>query len=207
MADDGNGTRLLGQAVEALLDDEGITEAEVARRIGSPAATITAWRRGTFRRLPCREHLAKFSELVGAGYLETLTAALYDIGYLAADEAAAVLAALDDAGDGDLTSSGMVNDGSPRLVKCDPTRGNLVDGTVLYYDPREDGAYVTVNGIDGRKYVLAFDSTDIEIIGQGVAQAVARFDTDLGADQQIRITPAGIDWMRGQPEISEAQSA
>lgn len=199
--------RLLGQAVEACMDSLGISEAEVARRVDAPAAMVSAWRRGAIRRLPSREHLHKFSELVGADYAETLTAALVDIGYLDVDDAATVLAAL--GGDDELIRAGVIDDGGTQLVKCDPGCGNLVDGTVLYYDPREDGAYVIVNGIRGQMYVLAFDSVDIKVIGEGVAAAVARFDANLGPDQQIRITPAGIEWMRSQPEpeIADPQSA
>lgn len=186
------------------MDHYDITAAEVGRRIGASASTVSSWRRGTLRRLPDRDQLEKLSDLVESDYAETVVAALHDSGYLDPQDAARLFVALqadDEEGDAPI-HSGRVDDGQPTLMKNHPNWANLVDGTVLYYDPREDGAYVTVNGIDGAKYVLAFDRTDIEVIGR-LPEAIDGFDPNVDAFEQIRITRAGIEWMRSQPEMLE----
>ncbi|WP_131806836.1 antitoxin Xre-like helix-turn-helix domain-containing protein [Mycobacteroides abscessus] len=196
---------LLGKAVEACMDQYEIPAAEVGRLIGASASTLSSWRRGTLRRLPDRDQLEKLSGLVDSDYVETVVAALHDIGYLEPQEAARLFMALrsDDDEDDALIRSGRVDDGLPNLVKADPNRGNLVDGTVLYYEPREDGAYLTVNGINDEKYIVAFDQTDIGVIAERVPEAIEQFDPAADPFDLIRITRAGIEWMRSQPEEQE----
>ncbi|WP_100514365.1 helix-turn-helix domain-containing protein [Mycobacteroides abscessus] len=67
----------------------GVSEAEVARRIGLSPAAISNWRHEGFVRLPRQSCLSALAQVTGLTYGEVLTAALLDIGYVDNEEQAA----------------------------------------------------------------------------------------------------------------------
>jgi len=77
------GGRCLIAIVQAHMDRHGVSEASVARRIGTTPATVNTWRNGQMKRPPRREYLDKLADLTGVDYCEVLVAALSDTGFLA----------------------------------------------------------------------------------------------------------------------------
>ncbi|CPT40112.1 Helix-turn-helix protein [Mycobacteroides abscessus subsp. abscessus] len=71
--------------VQAHMDRHGVSEAEVARRIGASPATVNAWRNSQLRRPPRREYLEGLADLTGVAYADILVAALIDSGYINRD--------------------------------------------------------------------------------------------------------------------------
>lgn len=74
----------------------------------------------------------------------------------------------------------------------DQNQGNLIDGTIIAYEPCEDGAYITVAGLNG-PVIVAIDTEDLERLGGSIRQAVNNFDPDLPQTERIRITEKGIE--------------
>ncbi|SIS23049.1 hypothetical protein [Williamsia sterculiae] len=61
----------------------GVSDAELARRIGVTPQNLGLWRRDGLRRLPQREHLEAVAALSGTtSYEQVLDAALHETGYL-----------------------------------------------------------------------------------------------------------------------------
>ncbi|WP_019971609.1 helix-turn-helix transcriptional regulator [Mycobacterium sp. 141] len=75
--------RQLIQIVQTHMDDYGVSEAEVARRIGATPQTVNTWRNGEMKQLPRRQYLTALAELTQTAYTTVLIAALHDTGYLA----------------------------------------------------------------------------------------------------------------------------
>ncbi|WP_241479876.1 helix-turn-helix domain-containing protein [Mycolicibacterium neoaurum] len=63
----------------------GVSESELARRIGVTRENLRKWRIKGVRRLPDRVNLVATARVIGQPYREVLSAALYDTGYLDAD--------------------------------------------------------------------------------------------------------------------------
>lgn len=74
--------RCLIAIVQAHMDRYGVSEAEVARRIGASPATVNTWRNGELRRPPRRSYLKGLADLSGVDYTDVLIAALIDTGYI-----------------------------------------------------------------------------------------------------------------------------
>lgn len=68
--------------VQAHMDKYGVSEAEVARRIGTTPQTVNSWRNGEMKQLPRQRYLQALAELTATDYLTVLVAALIDINYL-----------------------------------------------------------------------------------------------------------------------------
>lgn len=77
--------RCLIAIVQAHMDSYGVSEAEVARRIGASPATVNTWRNGQLRRPPSRKYLNGLADLSGVDYTDVLVAALIDTGYIDRD--------------------------------------------------------------------------------------------------------------------------
>jgi transcriptional regulator with XRE-family HTH domain len=75
--------RRLIAIVQAHMDTYGVSEAEVARRIGALPQTVNTWRNGDLKQLPKQQYLRALADLTGTDYSAVLTAALADTGYLA----------------------------------------------------------------------------------------------------------------------------
>lgn len=79
------GNRCLIAIVQRHMDRHGVSEAEVARRIGASRATVNAWRNGELRQPPRRQYLKGLADLSGVDYADVLVAALIDTGYIDRD--------------------------------------------------------------------------------------------------------------------------
>lgn len=77
--------------VQTHMDEFGVSEATVARRIGAQPQTVNTWRNGEMKTLPKRGYLEELASLTKRDYAEVLVAALVDIGYLDADTARKLL--------------------------------------------------------------------------------------------------------------------
>lgn len=73
----------LAAAIDAHKATHGISDAELARRIGVSRENLRLWRTNGLRRLPDRDNLAAVARVIGKPYREILNAALLDTGYLA----------------------------------------------------------------------------------------------------------------------------
>lgn len=60
----------------------GVSESELARRIGISRQNLNLWRTHGLRQLPARSTLDGVAGVVGCRYARVLEAALYDTGYL-----------------------------------------------------------------------------------------------------------------------------
>ncbi|MGH3956434.1 MAG: helix-turn-helix transcriptional regulator [Mycobacterium sp.] len=82
--------RHLSEIVQQHMDAYGVSEAEVARRIGASPATVNSWRNGNIRQLPGLEYLQNLADLTHRRYEDVLVAALRDAGYVADGDRASV---------------------------------------------------------------------------------------------------------------------
>lgn len=74
--------RELIRIVQAHMDEYGVSEAEVARRIGASPQTVNTWRNGEMKQLPRQQYLEALAELTNTPYRTVLSAALVDTGYV-----------------------------------------------------------------------------------------------------------------------------
>jgi transcriptional regulator with XRE-family HTH domain len=74
--------RQLIQIVQTHMDEYGVSEAEVARRIGATPQTVNSWRNGEMKQLPRQRYLLGLAEVTQTDYASVLAAALADTGYL-----------------------------------------------------------------------------------------------------------------------------
>lgn len=84
------GSGFLIAIVQAHMERHGVSEAEVARRIGLSPSAVHGWRHEGFVRLPRQGCLSALAQVTGLTYGEVLTAALLDIGYVDDEEQSAV---------------------------------------------------------------------------------------------------------------------
>ena len=78
-------TPRLVELIDRYRNAHGVSESELARRIGVTRENLRKWRINGVRRLPDRVNLAATARVIGRPYREVLSAALYDTGYLDAD--------------------------------------------------------------------------------------------------------------------------
>ncbi|RDB49351.1 hypothetical protein [Tsukamurella tyrosinosolvens] len=84
------------------------------------------------------------------------------------------------------------------ITKNDPRQGNLLDGTVIAFQPiPQAGAYVTVAGRDGRPTIVAFDLEDLAAIYRAT-DAAHTAPVDAALEDLARITEAGMTLL---PEV------
>lgn len=81
-------TSHLVELIDRYRNAHGVSESELARRIGVTRENLRKWRTNGVRRLPERPNLVATARVIGRPYREVLSAALFDTGYLdaAADE-------------------------------------------------------------------------------------------------------------------------
>lgn len=81
-------TSHLVELIDRYRTAHGVSESELARRIGVTRENLRKWRTNGVRRLPERPNLVATARVIGRPYREVLSAALFDTGYLdaAADE-------------------------------------------------------------------------------------------------------------------------
>ncbi|WP_101953514.1 helix-turn-helix domain-containing protein [Mycobacterium intracellulare] len=81
-------TSHLVELIDRYRTAHGVSESELARRIGVTRENLRKWRTNGVRRLPERTNLVATARVIGRPYREVLSAALFDTGYLdaAADE-------------------------------------------------------------------------------------------------------------------------
>lgn len=68
--------------VQRHIDNYGVREAELARRVGTSPQTINSWKNRGVRALPSRAILLKLAEVTRTAYADVLEAALTDTGYI-----------------------------------------------------------------------------------------------------------------------------
>lgn len=68
--------------VQRHIDQYGMSEAEVARRIGAAPTTLNLWKRHGLRALPDKRPLEALAAVTNTPYVDVLDAALIDAGYL-----------------------------------------------------------------------------------------------------------------------------
>lgn len=84
----GMATPRLVELIDRYRNAHGVSEAELARRIGVSRENLRKWRINGVSRLPDRTNLAAVARVIGRPYREVLSAALFDTGYLTDDQAA-----------------------------------------------------------------------------------------------------------------------
>lgn len=75
-------TPRLVELIDRYKNAHGVSEAELARRIGVSRENLRKWRTNGVRRLPERANLVAAARVIGRPYREVLSAALFDTGYL-----------------------------------------------------------------------------------------------------------------------------
>lgn len=81
-------TPRLVELIDRYKNAHGVSEAELARRIGVSRENLRKWRINGVSRLPDRANLAAVARVISRPYREVLSAALFDTGYLTDDQAA-----------------------------------------------------------------------------------------------------------------------
>lgn len=76
----------LVELIDRYRNTHGVSEAELARRLGVSRENLRKWRTKGLRRLPERTNLVAAARVIGRPYREVLSAALFDTGYLAASD-------------------------------------------------------------------------------------------------------------------------
>lgn len=84
----GMATPRLVELIDRYKNAHGVSEAELARRIGVSRENLRKWRINGVSRLPDRANLAAVARVIGRPYREVLSAALFDTGYLTDTQAA-----------------------------------------------------------------------------------------------------------------------
>lgn len=75
------------------------------------------------------------------------------------------------------------------MNRTDFEQSNLIDGTIVAWEPCAEGAYVTFKGgLDGQAIIASVDITDLRLLGVAVLTSVLDFDPGRAAEDQIRIT-------------------
>jgi hypothetical protein len=74
------------ELIDRYKNAHGVSDAELARRIGITPENLRLWRINGLRRLPERSNLAAVARIIGQPYRQVLSAALFDTGYLAATD-------------------------------------------------------------------------------------------------------------------------
>lgn len=75
-------TPRLVELIDRYRNAHGVSESELARRIGVSRENLRKWRTNGVRRLPERANLVATASVIGRRYREVLSAALFDTGYL-----------------------------------------------------------------------------------------------------------------------------
>jgi hypothetical protein len=83
------------------------------------------------------------------------------------------------------------------FVRTDPDQPNLIDGTILAFDPREGGAYVTFAGLDG-PVIASIDTADLVRLGTSILNAVNHFDPEKTVEEQARLTTRGVEILKAE---------
>lgn len=81
-------TPRLVELIDRYKNAHGVSEAELARRIGISRENLRKWRTNGVSRLPDRTNLAAVARVIGRPYREVLSAALFDTDYLTDTQAA-----------------------------------------------------------------------------------------------------------------------
>ncbi|EUA09731.1 helix-turn-helix family protein [Mycobacterium kansasii 662] len=81
-------TPRLVELIDRYRNSHGVSEAELARRIGVTRENLRKWRTNGVRRLPERDNLAAVARVTGRAYRDVLSAALFDTGYLTVEHPA-----------------------------------------------------------------------------------------------------------------------
>lgn len=84
------------------------------------------------------------------------------------------------------------------MIRTDPGQPNLIDGTILAFDPTDGGAYVTFAGMDGQPIIASIDCEDLHRLGSAVLDSATSFDPNSSQEERARITPRGVDVIRDQ---------
>lgn len=81
-------TPRLVELIDRYRNAHGVSEAELARRIGVTRENLRKWRTNGVRRLPEHANLVAVARVIGSAYRDVLSAALFDTGYLTVEHAA-----------------------------------------------------------------------------------------------------------------------
>jgi transcriptional regulator with XRE-family HTH domain len=77
----GMATTRLADLIDRYTDSHGVSDSELARRIGISRENIRLWRKG-LRSLPDQANLHAVARIISQPYRQVLSAALFDSGYL-----------------------------------------------------------------------------------------------------------------------------
>jgi transcriptional regulator with XRE-family HTH domain len=77
------------ELIDRYKNAHGVSDAELARRIGITPENLRLWRINGLRRLPERSNLAAVARIIGRPYRQVLSAALFDTAYLAETDSSA----------------------------------------------------------------------------------------------------------------------
>ncbi len=88
------------------------------------------------------------------------------------------------------------------MIRTSPDQKNLIDGTILAFEPQPDGAYVTFAGSDESPIIASIDIEDLERLGGSVLHAASDFKAGVASEEQARVTPRGIEILKSL--LSEA---
>ncbi|WP_287004606.1 MULTISPECIES: hypothetical protein [Gordonia] len=85
------------------------------------------------------------------------------------------------------------------MISKQADQDNVIDGTVYCYDPvPHEGAYVTVGGVDGQVIIVALDIDDLRHLAHLYEYVASGAGTDLPQEDRLRITHAGLQWMKSE---------
>lgn len=91
------------------------------------------------------------------------------------------------------------------MIRNDVEQSNLIDGTIVAWEPCEEGAYVTFKGgLDGQPIIASIDIADLKLLGVAVLKSAVDFDPSRPVEDQIRISTRAIQILKemlGESEI------
>jgi transcriptional regulator with XRE-family HTH domain len=178
-------TPRLVEVIDRYKNAHGVSEAELARRIGVSRENLRKWWTNGVRRLPERANLQVRPVLSGRPYRDVLSAALFDTGYLddATDTPRPYDEVLHDA-IGGLSEAGMLTNhpmqqanSGPREADPDPRAALLIDWAAFVTEPLA-GAAANAGGIET---ILAGrpGSWEASVVGDALRAAVGHDEWDL----------------------------
>lgn len=187
------GGNLIG-IIDRYRDQEGISDAEVARRIGVSRQNLHTWRSRGVNVVPARETLQDIAKGVHSTYAEVLSAALADTGHVdefGSDDA------MTDGGDAGPTPPQQLGDFAITLAgRGDRATVSLCQPAVLYEAHATGSADLT----RWRAYLHLTDADDpnVKVIGGFAEFTVVRTPADIDLPDAFAASPFSRMFMGGE---------
>lgn len=159
----------LWDLIQTHIDDTGVREAELARRMGSSPQTLNSWKNRGLKALPERRLLQAVGEQTRTPYETVLDAALFDIGYssetgngqptnvIAAAELVALSFKADDAEVAARQADGF--DNSDQISEVVSALDDLVDAV---YELTRAAQNIAIEGVGGRDTLAHLKDQELE---------------------------------------------